>query len=80
MKGQYSPIPKQYSIELGNLVRFLLQTDAEKRPSCVEILNYPPVKKKIELFFPENYEDSTCSTLIKTILIPRTNMMSVTLP
>lgn len=29
-KGSFAPIPKEFSIELGNLVKFLLRTDVKR--------------------------------------------------
>ena len=39
VKGQYSPIPSNYSDGLKELVRLLLLKDYKKRPSIAEILN-----------------------------------------
>ena len=66
-KGIYNPIPSKYSLELSSLVKYLLQTKAESWPDTDGILNFAPVKNKIDMFFNETFMTSADSMLIKTI-------------
>jgi NIMA (never in mitosis gene a)-related kinase 2 len=38
LSGQVPPLPEEYSPELGRMVRFMLQTDADQRPSVPDLL------------------------------------------
>lgn len=80
VKGQFDPIPKVYSQELFNLVKYLIKVNPDHRPDCGQILSYPAIKAKIDLLFPPNYTYPTESTLLKTIKFPKTNQFSVSLP
>lgn len=76
-KGLYQPIPKKYSLELSNLVRSLLKSNPDKRPTWDEILQMPSVSKKTSLYFPETVYGSENNELLKTILFPK-NIMYLT--
>lgn len=43
--GNFKPIPKLYSMELSNFINSMLQKDPKNRPSSVEILEMPAIKK-----------------------------------
>eukprot|EP00471_Norrisiella_sphaerica_P005427 CAMPEP_0184481902 /NCGR_PEP_ID=MMETSP0113_2-20130426/3476_1 /TAXON_ID=91329 /ORGANISM="Norrisiella sphaerica, Strain BC52" /LENGTH=645 /DNA_ID=CAMNT_0026861339 /DNA_START=446 /DNA_END=2383 /DNA_ORIENTATION=+ len=45
VQKKHPPIPKQYSIELANLIDSMLEKDPRKRPSVKEILDKPFIKK-----------------------------------
>lgn len=70
-KGIFAPIPKQFSLELSNLVRLLLKASPDKRPTCSKILSLPSIKKKIELLFPEDTDATGSDQLMKTIKFPK---------
>lgn len=76
-KGLYQPIPKKYSLELSNLVRNLLKSNPDKRPTCDEILKMPSVSKKSNLYFPNSQIDDESNELLKTIIFPK-NIMYLT--
>ena len=49
-KGKYDKIPNRFSDDLSDIVKILLEVNPSDRPSCVEILKIPLVKKRIEYF------------------------------
>ena len=54
IKGQYSPVPGQFSRELKNLVATLLQVDPLKRPSVNEVLKFPVIQGRIQNFLSKS--------------------------
>ena len=59
VKGIYSPISSQSSVELSSMVRAMLQTKAERRPTIDEILEKPYIKWKLgEIFNPTVLTDT----------------------
>jgi NIMA (never in mitosis gene a)-related kinase 1/4/5 len=79
LKGQYAAIPSHYSNDLANVVKSLLQVQANQRPSCDEILEIPGVKKMGERLFPDFYEDESPrnNQLLSTIRVPK-NLLYLT--
>lgn len=69
IKGLYRKIPGNYSGELSQVIRMLLQTIPEMRPSCDRVLNFPFVTQKIESFGLQ--KESEISVLLNTIKIPK---------
>lgn len=67
-------------MELDSLVWYLLKVNPLNWPDCDQILNYPPVKQKIDLFFPQNYTNPTSSNMLATIKLESKNLMSISLP
>ena len=74
LKGDIQKIPKNYSEELFEIICSLLQIKANKRPSCIEILNNKIIKKKIEELKENNVDkekidnnNNEQSSLLKTI-------------
>jgi len=63
-RGNYSPIPKQYSTELQNLVDSLLQLDPFRRPNINGILENPIIQERIYKFLPEDLRSSEFSHTI----------------
>jgi NIMA (never in mitosis gene a)-related kinase len=55
LKGQYAKIPDHYTNDLANVVKALLQVQANQRPNCDEILEMS--KKMGERLFPDFYEE-----------------------
>jgi len=72
VKGQYSPIPNQYSKELKNLVATLLQVDPSKRPSCNTILQYPIIQARVHNFLSESMriKEFSHTVLHKQVISP----------
>lgn len=54
IRGIYPRIPSEFSQDLSNLVRSLLQTNPASRPSCEKILKMPIVVKRMESFGSES--------------------------
>lgn len=48
VRGIYPRIPSEYSNDLSTMVRLLLQTNPEQRPSCEKILSLSIVIKRIK--------------------------------
>ena len=55
VKGQFTPIPNNYSQDLKSLIGLLLLKDYKKRPSIVEILNLSIMKQRMQLY---GYQES----------------------
>jgi NIMA (never in mitosis gene a)-related kinase len=43
IKGNYSPLPNQYSKDLAKVVKAMLMVDPEERPDCGQLLAMPEV-------------------------------------
>jgi len=71
--GQIGRMPDHFSAEIQKMVYWLLNVNPEQRPTCDNIINSAIFKKKQDFF---NDEDSVCSTLMKTIKVPK-NLMSL---
>ena len=79
MRGIYPKINnKNYSEDLSDALKLMIQVEAGARPTCEELLKMPMISKRIE-FFNENKEleseDSNNSLnkkleLFKTIIVP----------
>ncbi|XP_070594750.1 serine/threonine-protein kinase Nek4 isoform X4 [Erythrolamprus reginae] len=50
IEGKLPPMPKDYSIELKELIRTMLSKKPEERPSVRSILRQPYIKQQISLF------------------------------
>ena len=72
IKGQFSRIPDRFSHELFEIVKLLIQVNADLRPSCDEILKHPIIQKRIEYFktFTGEQENED-KALLQTIRIPK---------
>ena len=53
LRGIYPKIANNYSQELSQMVKSLIQVSPQLRPSCEKILDMPITKKRIEKLFPE---------------------------
>jgi NIMA (never in mitosis gene a)-related kinase len=70
IRGNFTRIPTQYSQDLSNLIRALLQTDPNLRPNCDKILMMPSVIKHLsEVSLIE--ADESIPELLRTIKIPK---------
>ena len=47
-RGIYQRLPSEYSQELGSVIRSLLQTNPDSRPSCEKLLKMPSVVKRMK--------------------------------
>eukprot|EP00825_Cyclidium_porcatum_P029058 TRINITY_DN3113_c0_g1_i4.p1 TRINITY_DN3113_c0_g1~~TRINITY_DN3113_c0_g1_i4.p1 ORF type:complete len:631 (+),score=127.44 TRINITY_DN3113_c0_g1_i4:119-2011(+) len=70
IRGYYPKIPPQFSQDLANVIRALLQVAPHLRPSCDKILQLPAVQKRLnESLLVE--VDEQQSFLLNTIRIPK---------
>lgn len=72
-KGHFPRIPKQYSHDLWQTVKALLQVNPTNRPNTDQIIQMPPFAKKMAKLFPET-DPFDQSILLKTIKFPK-NLM-----
>jgi len=77
LKGIYPKLPQQYSMDLANVVKSLINVSAQLRPSCEKILEMPMVRKRIEKLFPSDWQNDTQSILLSTIRVPK-NLLYLT--
>ncbi|OMJ71631.1 hypothetical protein SteCoe_30097 [Stentor coeruleus] len=76
-KGQYKPIPSEYSNDLVFLLSKMLDSNADNRPSCDEILSFEFVRKHCK----DKSMNNSISMLIQPIKIPgEINLLSNSLP
>ncbi|XP_063147967.1 serine/threonine-protein kinase Nek4 [Candoia aspera] len=59
IEGKLPPMPKEYSIQLKELIRTMLSKKPEERPSVRSILRQPYIKQQISLFL-EATKAKTC--------------------
>ena len=77
IQGNYENIPKNYSKDLSDLVKMLLNPNPDSRPSCEEILGFEFVNRH----FPQKILSNSSSALINPIKIPKEiSMLSYSLP
>lgn len=87
LKGVYPKIPGNYSSDLNQMVKTLLQVESAMRPTCDQILALDIVKKRMPLLknlpINENGEDSPLDegydniNLLGTIKLPK-NLANLT--
>jgi len=63
--GDYAPLPDKYSRELHDLVRFILVTDANQRPSIAEIFEQPYVRKGLTVLAETLQKNARISPEVK---------------
>ena len=74
MKGIYPQISSRYSNELKNIIKIILNTDAQRRPSAEELLKNEIIVKKIKEYGINKINENKIyekAMLIKTIKIPK---------
>lgn len=54
VKGSYANIPPQYSNDLRQLIRWMLTTNSNNRPTINQILSSPIVNKRIKSLLTES--------------------------
>ena len=72
-KGVYKPIPKIYSKDLAYVISRMLTVDAEKRPSCQELLEMSVVNNKFQdpdVLTGTQKNNQIKAELLKTIKLP----------
>ena len=52
LKGKYERLPKQYSKDLAQMVKSLLQTKSKDRPTCQEIMQMPMYLSRAQKILP----------------------------
>ena len=65
IRGVYPSIPNQYSPDLSNVLRTLLQVNPTLRPSCEKILEMPPVQRHINIQYAPNPQGADLLGTIK---------------
>ena len=65
IRGVYPNIPSQYSPDLSNVIRTLLQVNPTLRPSCEKILEMPPVQRHINIQYAPNPQGADLLGTIK---------------
>ena len=76
-RGIYTRIPAEYSQDLSSVIRILLQTNPQQRPSCDKILKMPIVMKRIS--GQAQSEEIKCE-LLRTIKAENFQSISENLP
>ena len=56
VKGTYSPIPNKYSQELRNLIKSMLHTKEEMRPSMAQILSTKIISETMKKMVQESIQ------------------------
>ena len=80
IKGEFARLPRSFSGDLNTLVTLLLTTDPSARPSCTDILNYPPLVRRLKPVISQSLTDAT-SPLLRTIVFPKnTHLLAARLP
>lgn len=67
VRGHYVPISTEYSNDLSNLIRTLLQVNSSLRPSCERLMDMPLVTRNIEA--AKIKEVASAGNLLSTIKI-----------
>ena len=65
IRGIYPNIPNQYSTDLSNVIRTLLQVNPTLRPTCEKILEIPPVQRHINIQLTPNPQTADLLGTIK---------------
>lgn len=72
LRGKYNPLPENYSQDLHNLVRVMLDPEPSNRPSITQVMELPAVKSRLGLVEKGRTPPSTAaSVLLETIKVPR---------
>ena len=82
LKGNYPRIKSEYSKDLSNMIRWLLQVNANDRPTCQEILRHKSVHDHIgQLSILGSEGKSHKQDLMGTIQLPKNlKILSTRLP
>lgn len=79
LRGIYPKIPSQFSNELSQTIKFMVQVAPQMRPSCEKILEMPIIRAKSQKLFPQDFfhEDPAQMNLLSTIRVPK-NLLYLT--
>ena len=58
LKGVYGQIPRHYTNDIAIMLRMLLNTRSDKRPTCDQIIQFPSFNKKVNQYFPNLLEQA----------------------
>jgi NIMA (never in mitosis gene a)-related kinase len=53
--GKYPALPSNFSSDIANVIKGMLNTNPKMRPTCLTILTSESVKKRIEEYFSKDY-------------------------
>lgn len=70
LRGKYPKISEKYSPELQKVVQTLIQVSPHLRPTCDVILEMSVVSKRVEKYFPPQYDEKE-NKLLSTIYMPK---------
>ena len=75
-KGEYNPIPKEYSNDMNQIIRMMLTSNPNKRYSAKELLNSDIIKNRIKSISRKDIIEKINNTnnkynLLSTIRMPR---------
>lgn len=68
VSGDYPPVPEKYSQEFRDVIKFILVTDANQRPSVNQIFELPYIKEGLRVFVETVKKNSRISDPIKAAL------------
>jgi len=69
--GHYNKIYSHYSVDLNNMIKYLLQVLPNNRPSAETILQMPEIiSRRNNILITSNNNDDTISELLETLRIP----------
>lgn len=71
LKGKLNPIPRIYSSDLNNMIRFLMQPNASDRPTADEILSFDIVQRRMHLAPTWQSFQEKKDALLNTIKVPK---------
>eukprot|EP00672_Neobodo_designis_P017269 CAMPEP_0174850900 /NCGR_PEP_ID=MMETSP1114-20130205/21199_1 /TAXON_ID=312471 /ORGANISM="Neobodo designis, Strain CCAP 1951/1" /LENGTH=434 /DNA_ID=CAMNT_0016085391 /DNA_START=30 /DNA_END=1334 /DNA_ORIENTATION=- len=63
--GEYPPLPDKYSQDLKDVVKFILVTDANQRPSIAEIFELPYIKEGLKVLLDTINKNSRIAADVK---------------
>ena len=72
-RGIIKKIPKKYSSDLYHVIKLMLTKNPRKRPSAMQLMEYPIIKEKLLEFgyFDLKKEKENLDILMDTIIVPR---------
>ena len=70
-RGEYTPIPKHYSVGLKKMVGDMMQVDPNKRPTIHEILNSPLIRDKVTMSRFGDGGESSNGSLLEVSLVKK---------
>ncbi|CAD8188611.1 unnamed protein product [Paramecium octaurelia] len=71
IRGYYPRISQNYSQDLSNAIRSMLQVQPHLRPNCDKLLQFPSLLKRQEELPKQEQTDNEPNTLLSTIKFPK---------